>query len=334
MNAFLHHLFATAILPLLAATAVGQDSLILTDHHHVLRGKVVSSTPESVTFEHRIGTRADTQTYSSTSIDPHCFYVIRDRAVADDAAGKVQLGRYCEAHKLFTRALIQFGEAQQLDASLDVKREIATCEEGCGHEMLVDAQQLAAAGKPDVALARATAIVRDFRNTPAAADARKLITSIDASMVATRSERVEERDDKQESARLKEVRGTLRRAADRNIKGLQAEDLGAAERNFKESVTEYDRALHELASEVEEHPNDTKVTTEVEPLLAQTRQATIAVHVNLGSVYMSQTNYDHAMREANAALALDPDNSAVKSFRARVASASSRNGILVYPLQH
>ncbi len=72
------------------------------------------------------------------------------------------------------------------------------------------------------------------------------------------------------------------------------------------------------------------LSAEIGELLDQTKHDAIDVYINLGSIYMTQTNYQHALREADAALAIDPKSASVKSFRARVASASADSGIFVY----
>ena len=87
------------------------------------------------------------------------------------------------------------------------------------------------------------------------------------------------------------------------------------------------RALEGLA---EDFAADQDVMSQLTSSLAEARSALVDVHLNLGSMYMTHTDYQGALKQANAAIAVDTKSRSARSFRARVASASSESGIEVY----
>lgn len=58
-------------------------------------------------------------------------------------------------------------------------------------------------------------------------------------------------------------------------------------------------------------------------LRAKLEDALVDCHINAGSVLMLRTDFQGALGEANAALAIEPKSSATTTFRARVLQGSS-----------
>lgn len=327
--------FATLFLvPFLFFPGPGEDELLLRDHHHLIHGKVVSTTADSVTFEHVVGDHSEAQTYEVADIDPHSFYIIRSRAIGDDAVAKVELGRYCAANGLFTRATNLFNAAKKLDPSLDLAAQISECEEGTARQMLLEARDLAAKNRQPEAFKTTASLIRRFPNSSAAKQARALNTELHEGIAGDRQARRDARNARAVANKLESVKRDLHvdmdRGADANAKGLQASGLGESKRQFNHAIDSYERALRALENLAEDFAADQDVVAGLAPSLAEARGALVDVHLNLGSMYMTHTDFHGALKEANAAIAVDTKSRSARSFRARVATAAANSGIEVY----
>ena len=321
------------LLPLLAAVGTAQHELVLKDHHHVMHGEVVSSTEASVTFEHVVGETSETQAYSIDQIDPHSFYIIRKYAVGDDVAAKVSLGEYCMANGLYTRARNQFEEARRLDASLKLGDKLAQCREGTASQMLAQAQALLEKKQFSKAYRKTAEIIRVFGNTPSGAKAREMMGTIHDRNVSARKAREAAYDAKEGGQEIKHIEELIGRAGKENTEALQDKSISGAQRGFGKSINSYKHALKELEGVAKQYKGSPQLTQHVEGMLAETKEDLIEVYLNLGSIYMTQTNYQRALLEANSALAVDPNSPRAKSFRASVATASGDTDIGVYPIR-
>ncbi len=307
-----------------------QHELVLTDHHHLIHGEVVSSTPDSVTFTHKVGDTSDTQTYAVADIDPHNFYIIRSHAVGNDAAAKVELGKFCEANGLFTRARNQYIEAMKLDKSLDLKADIERARQGTAKDLLAEAQTQAKEGKHEEAFNTAATIIRRFPNTATADEAREISGTAYKAVVGKRNAKLAAHEARGGNEEIATVTKEIHRAADYNAKAMQENNSSSSHSQFGHAITEYKRALKKLEGLATKHSGDDDLSKQVGDLLAQTKSDLIEVYINLGNGYLVQTAYQEALKQANSAIAVDPDNAAAKSFRAQVASASSDSGIEFY----
>lgn len=304
-----------------------QDELVLLDHHHLLTGEVVSSTPDSVTFKHVVGDTDDTQTYSADKIDPHSFYIIRSRAVKGDAAAMVVLGEYCQTHGLFTRARNQYIEAMKLDKSLDLKANMAACEQGTATIMLDEAQTMAKSDKPEQAYYQATSIMRRFPGTSTASQAKQLSGTMYKQIVDTRNQKLAEHEARGGDEAIREITKETHRAADTNHAALQENAGSAAKTKFSQSIEEYKMALNKAEGLAKQYADNADLSKEVGDLVSKTKSELIEVYINLGSMYLTQTSYQEALKEANKAISVDPNSETAKSFRAQVASASSESEV-------
>lgn len=323
-------LVTLAVVCSVQALSLAQDELVLKDHHHLLHGEVVSSTPDSVTFKHVVNDTADTQTYPADAIDPHSFYIVRSRAVDGDAAGKVVLAKYCEANGLFTRASDLYFEAMKLDSSLKLQPDIDRCEQETGKGLLENAKALAKDGKDEEATREAAALIRTYAGTPIADQARELSKTTYQGVVQKREAALAAHEARGGNEEIRAIQKELHRAADTNSKALQEQEGSASQHGFEQAIQEYREALKKAEDLAKKVADNADLTKEAGDLLAQAKSELIEVYINLGSCLMVQTDYQGAMKQANAALGVDPDSGTAKSFRARVASASSESEINVY----
>lgn len=325
---------ALAALLLIATPAVSQDEIVLQDHH-ILHGQVISSTADSVVFEHVVGGTSEQQTYSVDDIDPHSFYIIRTHAIGDDAAAHVELGKYCMAQGLCTRARNQFIEAGKLDPSLKAQLEplMAEGRAGTASQLLEKANALQKSGDHAGALREATAVIRMFPDSPSADKARELVGTAHENISEQRSAQEASAAASSANEEIARVQKDLQRAADLDKKGLQSKEQDQALQSFANSITLYQKSLKDLTGLAKAPQQGKDEVQKIQDLIDQTTDTLVGVYINAGSIYMTRTDYNSALREANQALAIAPDSGTAKSFRARVASASGDSDIGVYPVR-
>lgn len=310
--------------------SLAQDELVLRDHHHLIHGEVVSSTPDSVTFKHVVGDASDTQTYAGADIEPVNFYIIRSHAVKGDAAAMMELGRFCQANGLYTRARNQFTHAKKLNESLDITADMAAAKKGSATDLVAKAQKLAKDGKHKEACHQANTVIRRFPGTASADEARKISAAAHKSIVGKRNADLAAHVAKKGNEDIRLVHTETHKAADYNAKAMQMKNSSSAHSQFGHAISEYSRALKNLKGLAKKYSGNEDLTKEVNDLLAQTKKDIVEVYINLGSGYLVQTSYQEALKQANAAIAVDPNSAAAKSFRSQVAAASADSEIDFY----
>lgn len=320
-----------AVLLLAGQPIAPRHELVMSDHH-IIMGIVVSSTEDSVTFEHTVGETKDTTTYSVDVIDPHSFYLVRKEAVGDDAAAKVVLGEFCMAHGLFTRARNQFIEAHRLDSSIDMTAQIAASRGSTAEGLLADAQQLIEKGDAHGAYRKARAILRSFPKTTSAAKARKMVTGLSTRFDEQFAAQQTAEEGKVWEKKLDEVRGMIRRAAQDDTRGNSQESMATGERFFKTSSRIYADAMKKLDALAKQAKGNAELEATIADLRGHSKDGLVAVQMDVGSIYAGQTNYAMAAAAVNKALAVDPDNSEAKSLRANIATRASLDGVSIYPV--
>lgn len=328
-----HLLPLLAVLATLQGSSLAADELVMCDQEHVISGEVISSTANTVTFKHMVGDLSDTQTYDVMCIDPHTFYRIRAKAVGNDVKAKVELGRFAATNGLFTMARNQYIQAQKLDKSLDLTAELAAAKLGSAQQLLAKARASAEAGKSAEAFRATASIIRRFPNTAVVDEARQLNMRVHEQIVSGREAKMVESEAMHKDKDISRVQREIHKASDDYSKALQAKSGAETRRGFEKSIKGYGAALKQLNKLAEKHMGTkdaegkmAMAESEITTILNETKASLIDVHVSLGTIYLADTNYQAAIKEANAAIAVDPKSTAAKSLRARIATVSAESG--------
>ena len=321
---------ASPLVVSLALTCLGlpclaQNEIVLEDHH-LLRGRVVSSTPDAVVFEHTVGTEKKEITFQAADVDPHSFYIIRSHAIGTkDASAHVVLGKYCIANGLYTRARNQFIAAMKLDKSLvdQLTPLMGQCRDGTSGLILNRALAAKAEGKPHEAYRLSIEAIRHYGDTKGGEEARKLHDSLHTEMEQKRIAEAAARELKEGEHALAPIQEELQRAAAENKAGLQAREQSQQLHAFEKAEKSYDHILGQLDRIQKEHSHSDQLAQEIESARDGVKSSLIEVRLNHGSVLLTRSDFQGALKEANKALAVDPDSGAAKSFCARVESSSA-----------
>jgi tetratricopeptide (TPR) repeat protein len=313
-----------ALALLLTSTAsLAQNHLVLSNHH-VIHGKVVSSTPDSVTFDHVVdGNSVDEVTYTADQLEPVSFYLVRYDAVDGDAAAMVELGKFCLAHGESARARDLFESAHRLDPSIQgIDSLQSDSRESSAATLLAKAQSEQAAGKPYEAWQTLQDCIRNFGETPSAQKGKDLVKTYYADYRERYVVTQDKEDAEAEQRHLGEVGKVLDRADKMASEAMAKKNLGESLRGYKEAAKEYEHGIKELDRLAKEHPDDADLQNTVKKAVGRAVNGAVEAHLNSAGVLMTQTAYQEALAEANQALAIDPDNSSAKSMRTRIATVS------------
>ena len=122
---------------------------------------------------------------------------------------------------------------------------------------------------------------------------------------------------------LAPIQKELQRASTENRDGLQANEQSKQLHAFEKAEKSYHHILLQLDRLQKEHAKSEQLGQEIESMRGEVRNSLIDVHLNHGGVLLTRTDFQGAQKEADKALAVDPDSGAAKSFRARVESSSA-----------
>jgi tetratricopeptide (TPR) repeat protein len=309
---------------LLPARADAQSELVLKDHA-VLQGKVVSCTAESVTFDHVVGGRSvGTLTYPVAQIEPVSFYYLRRPALGNDAAATIALGKYCLQHGLNARARDLFETAERLDPShaAQIGTLKAHTREASAAELLDEARTDQASGDPYHALDTLEECIRYFGDTPSGEKAKDLVKSFDAAYRARYTVTQAQDTASEDTSELGQASQIVAGADHLVTEALSEKETSQSLQLYQQAVAEYGRAVEELDRIAHEHPGDAGATGGIASAKRKAVDGAVRAHLNAAGIYMTRTDYQQALVEANQALAVDPDSNAAKALRVRIATVS------------
>ena len=127
--------FVIAIAVLAFAQVSQAQELIFLKDGTVVKGEITASTENSVTAV----VNGETYTVSADKFDPHFYYRVRDKALGNDAKGRIQLALYAIDNNLFFRAKAQFEQAKSIDPKIAEEfkaKQWPKLKEGVGQKLL------------------------------------------------------------------------------------------------------------------------------------------------------------------------------------------------------
>jgi tetratricopeptide (TPR) repeat protein len=319
----------------LAAAGASQASeLIFLKDGTVVKGEVTASTETSVTAV--VG--GTTYTVSADKFDPHFFYRVRDKALGNDAAGRIQLAKYAVMNDMFTRAKAQVDQAEAIDPEFVKKfraEELPKIAEGIAGRLLKAARRAQRAGSTKMAKKYASIILVKFEGTKAEVEAETVLEevqkTIDDKTAALRAQRAKMAQQLEDAkARLaaaerenvlKPVEKVLDSASRLNHLGLKAKGMTDAKNKFEAAGAKYENALRMVDKRLK-NSTDEEATKNLQHLQQEARDGGVQAYLNAANAYSSRGSYQNATKMTNRALALDPNSQEAKSLRASVSTAS------------
>jgi len=108
--------------------------------------------------------------------------------------------------------------------------------------------------------------------------------------------------------------------------GLKEKSPSKSKRAFEGAAAEFTKLLGRIDKEMKKGTDDPALIDELTDLEASARKEAVRAFIDAGNVALARGSRNEAMEYAQKALAIDPDNSAAKSFMNNVQLASAMSG--------
>lgn len=328
----------TTILSLVFAVGANaqEEQLLFDNGGNVYHGVVLSSDAASATIKLRGDEKS--QKVEAAVFDPHCFYSIRDRALGDDAAGRIELAKFCVDNDLFSRAKVQMDRARQIDEKVVEKfmvEEFPKIKEGLAARVMEAANRAFKVGSTKNAHKYASLVLTKFGGTSYDAEATALLKKVQAKIDADQEKRRAQRrkseaanatiDANKEAAKRDAVLAPVEKAIDAaeaaNQRGLTGKNLSKQKAGFEQAASKYKHAISlcDSHSKKTKEPDLLKALSEMS---ATATQGAVQAYLNLANAMSSRGSYVQGTEYCNKALAIDPNNAEAKSARATISTTT------------
>jgi len=330
-------LMTAALLGCAAATAHADDLIFLTGGR-VYNGTVLESTWDWVKVRATVDGEENDYTVDADEFEPHCFYVIRDKAIGDDAAERIKLAKYCVDNEMFSRAKVQMDRARAADPKVVeefMENEFPKIRDGLADKILAAGQRALRRGSTTNAKKYASLILTKFEGTPAEAGAEALLDEVDKKIEEEqakvraqrrRSEKSDEAREEREAAAkrdavLSPVEKEMDAASRSNEKGLKARTIGQSKDPLEAAATRYVRAM-KMAEDYAKQAPDEQTAAALRDMAKEARDGAVQAYLNLANGMAARGSYQEGVTYCNKALALDPANSEVKQARLTISTTT------------
>jgi hypothetical protein len=317
-------ILASISLLLAAVPASAQDEYIKLKSGKVLKGRATAYDSDRKVLSFR---SADGQegTYPLDQLDERSVYLVHASLVPKDSGrGQLQLANFARDAKLYKHAARRYGYALEADPTLavEVEKERARTRREAADYCLENAREAQSKGKSKEAEEWLTTLLQKLPDEPQAAEAARIL---EQNYTAERNAR----DDQLEQEHAELIKSDLEQAKERYDRMFKRTQDGLTARSAK-SVSLWEGALDdgefclkELAQAEKKYGDDARVQDGAAKYRQLIADQMVEIHLHLASHYTMKSSYDNAMKEANAALAIDPKSQAALAQRARIEQASS-----------
>jgi len=300
---------------------VGMDTLVLSRGGRV-DGRVVADDGESVLFETRDGRE---RRYTYGELNTRSIYkLLLAKTSKDDAEAEFRLATFAGDIGLYAHCRRHYGFAVTADPSLRPKVDAALAQ----LDGLIAAGELEVAreaideGQDEEAAESLRTILTEYPDEALAHDAAILMEGVESRRrVKARESGLRAYDERVANA-IGPVQRRLETAREKNSAGLTARSNSTSIRSFKSAASEGERARSE-AKRARSRNDESSILEALAILEQQADDLLVDVHLNLSSTYFTRNDFSNALRSANQALAIAPDNERAQQMRARIETAAN-----------
>lgn len=312
------------VLATLAVSSAGQEKIKLKSGK-VVSGQATKYDPVKQVLSFRTDDGKD-MTYTMDQLDSRSVYLVYASAVGkDNGKGQLQLANFARDAGLYEHAARRYGYAEKADPSLKAEIEPARAElrRQAADYCLANARAAQAKGDAKGAQEWLSILLEKLPNEPQAADAAAMVEQGYAREANARDDALEQDNQEALQKELKKAKERYDSMIEKTSQGLTARNSSKSEAQWRSAIDDGTAVIKELDAFAKRHAGDANL----EDLAAHYRQLTteqlVEIRLHLASQYMTQTNLNGALKEANAALALDSKNGDALAARARIEQAAN-----------
>jgi len=325
MLRMLHHpALILAFLAALAAPSAGQEKIKLKSGK-VVSGRATAYDSEKEVLSFRTDDGQD-MNYAMDQLDSRSVYLVYSSVIPkDNGKGQLQLANFARDAGLYEHAARRYGYAEQADPKLeaDVERERDVLRQKAADYCLTNARAAQAKGDAKEAQKWLAIILERLPNSPQAAEAASMVEQGYAREANARDDALEVEHAELLQKDLKKGKAAYDSMIERTRQGLTARNSSKSESLWKNAIDDGEVVLKEIDRLAKKYPDDPKVQDGAVRYRQLTIEQMVEVHLHLASQYTTSSSLKNAMKQANAALALDPKNGQALAARARIEQASN-----------
>ncbi len=316
-------------LVLLLAPLAGAQSIKLSDGT-VVRGRATAydDAKQVLSFRTESGKEVD---YRLDQLDERSVYMVHASLVPEDSGrGQLQLANFARDIGLYKHSARRYGLAEKADPSLkdEVEQERTVLREKAADFCLEQAQEAQAKGDTKEAEKWLTLLIEKLPGEPQAEQAATMLDGLYTTRRHAQDDELEREHAELIQKDLKEAKRRYDRMIELTKAGLTSRGSTAV-KDFEGAISDGAFVLKEIEGVRKKYPDVVHVQEGAVKYRALATGQMVDAHLHLASHYTVQTDYKNALRQANAALALDPSNQAATAQRARI-EQEANDGIGVF----
>ena len=265
-------------------------------------------------------------TYTLDQLDARSVYLVLASVMAkENGKGQLQLASFARDAGLYEHAARRYGYAVEADPSLkaEVDRERAELRRRAADYCLANARAAEAKGDAKESQEWLSLLLEKLPDEPQAKEAAAMVEKGYAQEANARDDALEQEYVELLEKDLKKAKQRYDQMIERTSQGLTAGNSSKAEGLWKGAVEDGEVVLKEIDRVAKKYGDDARIQDGAKRYRQLTIDQLVEVRLHLASPYTTKTNLNAALKEANAALALDPKNSRALAARARIEQASN-----------
>jgi len=254
------------------------------------------------------------------------YLVNRSIAPQDDAERQLAVANFARDVELFAHSNRHYEYAlKAADASFkpQVEREQATMFQRAAAWGMARAEAALKKGDSKEAEKWLQKIIKKLPDEPQAAQAATMLDGIYDEVHGARDDHLETASPQLLTTDLAKGKKYYDSMLEKNKSGLLQKSNSRSKRDYNSAIKDGKKALKEI-EKVAKKRTDVSSQNTLDGYHKLVTDQIIEIHMNIASQLLAQSSFNAAMKEVNAALALDSKSSAALSMRARVENASSR----------
>lgn len=315
----------TALVVLALAAAPASAAKLKLKNGSTFECKVLAYDAPAKTLRVRLPSGQE-EKYTMDQLDARSVYLVNASLVPKgDAKAQLMVANFARDAGLYAHAVRRYEEAAKLDASLrpTIEREMVSLKRSAAAFCMDNAR--AAVSKADYQEAEKwlKILINKLPDEPEAAQASKML---DNYYEANRAKQVAAADAEVSEEIQKDVangKKKFEQMVEKSKKGLQAKGNSESEALFRNAIIDGKAVMKEI-DRVEKKYTDPALQEKIGAYRRMAIDQLVEVYMNLASRQCVQSDYHGALDTVEQALALDPQNEAALSMRARIEDYSSR----------
>ena len=320
----LHPVFLAVLLAALAIPTVAQEKIKLKNGK-VVSGRATAYDSEKEVLSFRTEDGKDMK-YPMSELDSRSVYLVYSSVIPkDNAKAQLQLANFARDAGLYAHARRRYEYAEQADPGFkaEVEKERVKLRKAAADYCLANARAAQAKGDGKEAQKWLSLLLEKLPNEPQAAEAATMVEASYAREANARDDALEKEHEALLQKDLKKGKEKYDSMIERTQEGLTARNASKSEKLWKSALDDGEVVLKEIDRLAKKYADDARVQDGAAKYRQLTVEQMVEIHLHLSSQYTTNSSLKAALREANAALALDPKNGQALAARARIEQASN-----------